>query len=124
VVTPWGRLSTPGGLRLRAVAVVVPALVLGIVVASVVGSLSGGFDLLSRRVAPQVVASADLYVALSDMDAQVANVLLVGSDAGRCQPRCARTPASTASSATYSDSIDSGSSRDTPSTCSILASCW
>ena len=59
-----------------------PAIVLGIVVASVVGSLRGGFDQLSQRAAPQVAASADLYVALSDMDAQVANVLLVGNDVG------------------------------------------
>jgi hypothetical protein len=62
--------------------VVLPAIVLGIVVASVVGSLRGGFDQLSQQAAPQVAASADLYVALSDMDAQVANVLLVGNDAG------------------------------------------
>jgi hypothetical protein len=61
---------------------VVPAIVLGIVVAAVVGSLNAGFDQLSRSAAPQVTASADLYVALSSMDAQVANVLLVGSDVG------------------------------------------
>jgi hypothetical protein len=75
--------------------VVLPAIVLGIVVASVVGSLRGGFDQLSQRAAPQV-ASADLYVALSNMDAQVANVLLVGNDVGlsdttspwRLRPRC------------------------------------
>jgi hypothetical protein len=76
--------------------VVLPAIVLGIVVASVVGSLRGGFDQLSQRAAPQVAASADLYVALSNMDAQVANVLLVGHDVGlsdttspwRRRPRC------------------------------------
>jgi hypothetical protein len=61
---------------------VVPAIVLGIVVAAVVGSLGAGFDQLSRSAAPQVSASADLSVALSSMDAQVANVLLVGDDPG------------------------------------------
>jgi hypothetical protein len=63
-------------------AVVVPAIVLGIVVAAVVGSLGSGFDQLSQRAAPQVAAAADLDVALSTMDAQVANVLLVGADPG------------------------------------------
>jgi hypothetical protein len=69
-------------IRLLAGAVVLPAIVLGIVIASFVTSLDDGFDELSRSAAPQVAAAADLYVALSDMDAQVANVLLVGSDHG------------------------------------------
>ncbi len=62
--------------------VVLPAVVLGIVAAVVVGSLSNAFDALDGRTAPQVTAAADLYVALANMDAQVANVLLVGDDAG------------------------------------------
>lgn len=69
-------------IRLLAGAVIVPAIVLGIVIAVVVGSLGAGFDQLSKQAAPQVAASADLYVALSKMDAQVANVLLVGNDPG------------------------------------------
>jgi hypothetical protein len=69
-------------IRLLAGAVIVPALVLGILVAAVVGSLGSGFDQLSGKAAPQVTAAADLYVALSSMDAQVANVLLVGADTG------------------------------------------
>lgn len=77
-----GRLSTPGTIRLLTAAVVVPAIILGVVVAAVVGSLGAGFDQLSGSAAPQVTASADLYVALSNMDAQVANVLLVGDDPG------------------------------------------
>lgn len=77
-----GKLSTPNVIRLLAGAVVLPAIVLGIVVAAVVGSLDDGFDQLSRNAAPQVAASADLYVSLSKMDAQVANVLLVGDDPG------------------------------------------
>lgn len=59
-----------------------PAIVLGIVIAAVVGSLGDGFDQLSQSAAPQAEASADLYVSLSKMDAQVANVLLVGDDPG------------------------------------------
>lgn len=80
-------MSTPGVIRLLTGAVLVPAIALGIVVAVVVGSLRGGFDQLSRDAAPQAAASADLYVALSKMDAQVANVLLVGNDEGLSQNR-------------------------------------
>lgn len=69
-------------IRLLTGAALIPVIVLGIVVGSVVGSLRGGFDQLSQDAAPQVTAGADLYVALSKMDAQVANVLLVGDDAG------------------------------------------
>lgn len=69
-------------IRLLTGAVVLPAILLGIVVASFVSSLDDGFDQLSQRAAPQVAAAADLDVALSNMDAQVANVLLVGNDPG------------------------------------------
>jgi hypothetical protein len=69
-------------IRLLTGTVVLPAIVLGVVIASFVGSLRDGFDELSGHAAPQVAAAADLYVALSDMDAQVANVLLVGGDPG------------------------------------------
>ncbi|HEY1572378.1 MAG TPA: hypothetical protein VGG05_13620 [Pseudonocardiaceae bacterium] len=77
-----GKLSTPTTIGLPTGAVVVPAVLLGIVVAAVIGSLGSGFDQLSQRSAPQVTSAADRYVALSGMDAQVANVLLVGDDAG------------------------------------------
>lgn len=69
-------------IRLLTGVVGVPAVVLGVVVAAVVGALDDGFTQLSDRAAPQVTAAADLYVALSSMDAQVANVLLVGDDPG------------------------------------------
>lgn len=69
-------------IRLLTGAVVLPAIVLGIVIAAFVSSLDDGFDQLSQNAAPQVAAAADLYVSMSKMDAQVANVLLVGSDPG------------------------------------------
>lgn len=75
-------MSTPQGIRLRAGAALVVAVVLGVVVASMLTSLRSGFDVIGQRAAPQVAAGADLYVSLSDMDAQAANVLLVGNDAG------------------------------------------
>ena len=39
-----------------------------------------GFDVMGRQTAPVVMASSDLYFALGDMDAQLANVLLVGNE--------------------------------------------
>lgn len=75
-------LSTPQWLRVGAGLVVVLAVALGLVVGLAAGALRTGFDELGAHAAPQVAASTDLYVALADMDAQVANVLLVGADAG------------------------------------------
>ena len=56
--------------------------VLALVVAVAAGALKTGFDEIGRQATPQVTASTDLYVSLADMDAQVANVLLVGDDVG------------------------------------------
>ena len=39
-----------------------------------------GLDVIGDQTAPVVTASSDLYFALGDMDAQLANVLLVGDD--------------------------------------------
>jgi hypothetical protein len=39
-----------------------------------------GLEVIGHKTAPVVVASSDLYFALNDMDAQLANVLLVGND--------------------------------------------
>ncbi|MFD0531554.1 hypothetical protein ACFQ1I_41135 [Kitasatospora arboriphila] len=39
-----------------------------------------GIDAIGHRAAPQAVRAADLYFALSDMDAQAANLLLIGAD--------------------------------------------
>jgi hypothetical protein len=46
------------------------------------GQLRGEFSAIGQRDAPEAEATAGLYFALNDMDAQVANVLLVGGDAG------------------------------------------
>lgn len=56
--------------------------VLALVVALAAGTLKTGFDEIGQQATPQVAASTELYVSLADMDAQVANVLLVGDDAG------------------------------------------
>ncbi|MGW9214499.1 hypothetical protein ACWGR4_47110 [Embleya sp. NPDC055664] len=50
----------------------------GIAVGS--GNARSGLDEVAHTSAPRARAAADLYFALADLDAQVANVLLVGSD--------------------------------------------
>ncbi|GIH73995.1 hypothetical protein [Planobispora longispora] len=44
--------------------------------------VNDGLDVIGHDAGPQVVATADLYFALSDMDTQVANVLLIGDEHG------------------------------------------
>ncbi|MFJ9695920.1 hypothetical protein [Kitasatospora sp. NPDC101183] len=47
---------------------------------AVLGGAHDGTDTIGHRAAPQATRAADLYFALSDMDAQAANLLLIGSD--------------------------------------------
>jgi hypothetical protein len=48
--------------------------------AVLLGQLRGEFQAIGQRDAPEADATTGLYFALNDMDAQVANVLLVGGD--------------------------------------------
>jgi hypothetical protein len=52
---------------------------LAALVAVMSGQLGGSLGSIGQRDAPEVSASTGLYFALNDMDAQVANVLLVGA---------------------------------------------
>ncbi|MEU6239024.1 hypothetical protein, partial [Kitasatospora sp. NPDC047058] len=54
---------------------------------AVLGGARDGTDVIGHQAAPQVVRSADLYFALNDMDAQVANLLLFGADPDYAKPR-------------------------------------
>ncbi|MBG0829676.1 hypothetical protein HS041_18080 [Planomonospora sp. ID67723] len=45
-------------------------------------TVRNGLDVIGHDAGPQVVATADLYFALSDMDTQVADVLLIGDEHG------------------------------------------
>ncbi|MFG6192215.1 hypothetical protein, partial [Nonomuraea sp. JJY05] len=72
------RRSVPGRIRvITGITVASLALLFG---ALAVGSMTAreGLQVIGRDAGPQVVATADLYLALSDMDAQVANVLVMG----------------------------------------------
>jgi len=70
--------TRPGRVRAGVAAVVVLACGLGVLIAVLFGGLNGGFRSIGHRDAPEVDAATGLYFSLNDMDAQVANVLLVG----------------------------------------------
>jgi len=75
-----GRLSTPARLRTQALAAVVLACCLAALTAVLFVQLQGDFSAIGQRDAQEADATTGLYFALNDMDAQVANVLLVGGD--------------------------------------------
>jgi hypothetical protein len=63
-------------------AAILVSVVLGFVTAAVFESIASGLQQIGHQSEPQVLATTDLYFALNDMDAQVANVLLVGGQRG------------------------------------------
>jgi hypothetical protein len=64
---------------LSALAVLLTA-ALFLLTTTAVGNARESVRVIGHDAGPQVVATADLYFALSDMDAQVANVLLIGRE--------------------------------------------
>ncbi|WP_052809480.1 hypothetical protein [Streptomonospora alba] len=75
-----GRPGTRGWVWLLSVLCLGLTGVLFAVTGSAIAQTRDGLDVIGRDEGPKVVATADLYFALSDMDAQMANVLLMGSD--------------------------------------------
>ncbi|MFC4536193.1 hypothetical protein [Sphaerisporangium dianthi] len=74
--------TVPGWIRLLTGLAVAAVLVLFATVSIGVGHARDGLRVIGHTAGPQVVATADLYFALSDMDAQVAAVLLTGAESG------------------------------------------
>ncbi|SEG89803.1 hypothetical protein SAMN04489712_12471 [Thermomonospora echinospora] len=74
--------TVPARVRALALAAVVTVGVLFGVANWGVGNARTGLDTIGHDAGPQVVATGDLFFALNDMDAQVANVLLLGRDHG------------------------------------------
>ncbi|MFF7249001.1 hypothetical protein ACFZBU_34425 [Embleya sp. NPDC008237] len=60
--------------------VLIGIVTLAAVIAVGAGNARSGLDEVADTSAPRAAVAADLYFALADLDAQVANVLLVGSD--------------------------------------------
>jgi hypothetical protein len=76
------RLTDPGRIRALAAAAITVPVALGVVLVALFGNVSSGLGLIGNQAAPEVTASTSLYFHLNDMDAQVANVLLVGNTTG------------------------------------------
>ena len=79
--------STPRLVRGLTGLCLVALLAAGTATGTVLGGARDGTDVIGHQAAPQVVRSADLYFALSDMDAQAANLLLFGGDPDYTAPR-------------------------------------
>ncbi|MFE9422061.1 hypothetical protein ACFYNO_03745 [Kitasatospora sp. NPDC006697] len=72
--------TTPRRVRALTALALAALLAFAGVTASVLTGARDAADEIGHRAAPQAVRAADLYFALSDMDAQAANLLLLGSD--------------------------------------------
>lgn len=68
-------------------AALVLACCLAALIAVLFGRLDGDFQSIGNRQVPEVDAATGLYFSLNDMDAQVANVLLVGGNASLAADR-------------------------------------
>ncbi|MFD0683689.1 hypothetical protein [Actinomadura fibrosa] len=85
-----GRLATfvrgrwihtiPGRIRAYTAAILAALAVLLTVLTVAVGNARDSVQTIGHDAGPQVVATGTLYFALSDMDAQVSNILLMGRD--------------------------------------------
>jgi len=71
--------ATPDRVRMLAALAVTMSLALSAVTAVVFADVASGLQVIGQQAAPEVTATTNLYFHLGDMDAQVANVLLVGS---------------------------------------------
>lgn len=72
--------STPARIRAMTIAAITAIALLFATIAVIYTHARDGLQVIGHDAGPQVVATADLYFALSDMDAQVANVLLIGEE--------------------------------------------
>ncbi|MFE3192932.1 hypothetical protein ACFXHA_28245 [Nocardia sp. NPDC059240] len=74
------RADTPGWIRLLAVVAVLLTVITALVMTADARSTKRGIQVIGGHTAPTVTATEDLYFALADMDAQLADVLLAGDD--------------------------------------------
>jgi hypothetical protein len=81
--------STPRWLAVLGIVIVVLAAGLGVFIATTAGSVSSGVNVIGGQTAPQVRVTTDLYFVLSDLDAQAANALLVGTGPAMAAQRTA-----------------------------------
>jgi hypothetical protein len=75
--------TVPARLRLLRAATVLLATTLVVLLALAGFAASSTWNTVAGRDAPRTTSAADLELALNDMDAQVANLLLANGDAGK-----------------------------------------
>lgn len=75
----WLR-TVPGKVRALTLLALLAVVGLFATAAVFVSNAHDGLHVIGHGAGPQVVATGDLYYALSDMDAQVAGILLIGKD--------------------------------------------
>ncbi|GAB3493102.1 hypothetical protein [Nocardiopsis coralliicola] len=78
----WMGRTTPGRIRLSAAAALAAAALLFAVASGAFGQAREGISVIGHGAGKKVAASASLYLALSDMDAHSADLLLVGEETG------------------------------------------
>lgn len=74
--------TTPARLWLLAVVSVVAVAGLSVSAGSTLEQARDGVEVLGEDAGPQAMATTELYLALADMDAQMADMLLMGTDHG------------------------------------------
>ncbi|MEO5878389.1 MAG: hypothetical protein ABIS86_15755 [Streptosporangiaceae bacterium] len=72
--------TMPARIRALAAGAALAVTALFVAVSVGLGDARDGLQVIGHDAGPQVVATSDLYFALSDMDAQLANVLLTGRE--------------------------------------------
>jgi hypothetical protein len=77
------RRSVPGRIRIISGVTVASLVLFFAALAAGSASARDGLSVIGRDSGPQVVATAGLYLGLSDMDAQVADALLMGREYGQ-----------------------------------------
>ncbi|MDL4773675.1 MULTISPECIES: hypothetical protein [Thermomonosporaceae] len=75
----WLR-TIPGRIRAFVVVILIAIVALLAVLAAAIGNARDSVQTIGHDAGPQVVATGTLFSALSDMDAQVASVLLIGRE--------------------------------------------
>ncbi|MEU1409111.1 hypothetical protein ABZ471_43900 [Streptomyces sp. NPDC005728] len=77
------RATVPARLRLLRAATLLLATAVAVLLAVAGLTANGTWDSVAGRAAPRTTSAADLNLALNDMDAQAANILLSSGDAGK-----------------------------------------
>ncbi|WP_433475781.1 hypothetical protein ACQPZP_01350 [Spirillospora sp. CA-142024] len=72
--------TIPGRIRAHVVLCLAALVALLIVLTVAIGNARDSVETIGHDAGPQVVATGTLYFALSDMDAQVSNILLIGRE--------------------------------------------